>query len=111
MKVSMEGFEEKVVTFEAEDAVTAGELVLLTGNGRVGPCANAGDVPAGVALSVREGFAAVQTGGYMKLPCASDMTVGWHQLALNSDLAVAETAGGRCALVTDVSDGVCGAIL
>lgn len=111
MKVSLEGFEEKVVTFEAEDAVTADSMVVLTGNGKVGPCAKAGDVPAGVALNVRNGFAAVQTGGYVKLPCAPAMTVGWHHLALNSDLAVAEADGGRCALVTDVSDGVCGVIL
>ncbi len=111
MKVSMEGFDEKVVTFETEEGVTAGQMVVMTGNGKVGPCTGEGDVPAGVALSVREGFAAVQTGGYMKLPCAAGMTVGWHRLALNSDLAAAETEGGRCALVTDVSDGVCGAIL
>ncbi len=115
MKVSFEGVGERVVTLEAETAgdgaVTPGALVKLTGNGRVGACSQAGDLPAGVALSVREGLAAVQTAGYMKLPCAAALTVGWHHLALDSDGKLAETEGGRCALVMDVESGVCGAIL
>lgn len=115
MKVSFEGIGERVATFEAETqgstAVVPGEAVTLSGSGKVCACANAGDIPAGMALDVRDGYAAVQVAGYVKLPCASGLTVGWHSLAVDSTGKLAETSGGRGALVTDVSDGVCGVIL
>lgn len=115
MKVSFEGMGERVATFEAvtagNTAVVPGGMVTLAGNGKVCACTASGDVPAGVALDVRDGLAAVQIGGYVKLPCASAMTVGYHHLASDSSGKAVETSGGRCAIVTDVADGVCGAIL
>lgn len=115
MKVSFEGIGEQVATFEAvtsgDTAVTPGTLVLVSGNGTVKACAKAGDIPAGVVLSARDGCAAVQIGGYVKVPCASGLTVGWQAVAADASGALAKTTGGRGVLVTDVSDGVCGVIL
>ncbi len=115
MKVSFEGIGEKVVTFEAESegkaAVIPGSAVTLSANGKVSACTKAGDIPAGVALSVREGFAAVQIGGYVKLPCAAGLTAGYQQAAMDADGKLAAASTGRGMLVTDVNGGVCGVIL
>lgn len=116
MKVSFEGIGEQVATFEAETtgaaAVKAGSLVKLTGNGKVGACSAANDIPAGVALSVRDGYAAVQVKGYVQAPCASGLTAGWKTVAsdANGKLA-AVTSGGRGLLVVHVDSGVCGILL
>ncbi len=116
MKVSLEGIGAEVVTFEAETAgagaVAAGKAVTMSGSGKVSACAKAGDVPAGAALSVRDGLCAVQVKGYVKLPCAAGLTVGWQALASDAGgKLTAADSGGRQALVTDVEDGVCGVIL
>lgn len=116
MKVSFEGMGEQVVTFEAvttgSGAVTAGKPVVVTGNGTVSATSKAGDIPAGVALSVRGGYAAVQVAGYVTLPCAASLTVGYQHIQLDASGKVAAAAtGGRGALVAHVADGVCGLIL
>ncbi len=115
MKVSMEGMGEQVATFEAETegagAVTAGTAVKLSGSGKVCACTAEGDVPAGAALSVRNGYAAVQVAGYVKLPCAAGLAVGYQRLATDASGKLTAADAGRGALVTDVENGVCGVIL
>lgn len=116
MKVSLEGLGEQVATFEAETegaaAVKAGGLVTMSGNGKVRACTEAGDIPAGVALSLRNGFAAVQVKGYVQVPCDSSVTVGWQAVASDASGALTVPgSGGRQALVTDVEDGRCGIVL
>ena len=59
MKVSLNGYGESVTTFEAEDSVKAGYPVKMTDNGKVGLC-TAKEAFCGIALNVRNGFAAVQ---------------------------------------------------
>lgn len=116
MKVSFEGMGEQVVTFEAvttgSGVVAVGKPVVITGNGTVSAASKAGDVPAGVALSVRGEYAAVQVAGYVTLPCAASLTVGYQHIQLDaSGKVTVATTGGRGVLVTDVTDGVCGLIL
>ncbi len=116
MKVSFEGIGETVATFEAETegsaAVVPGKAVVVCGNGKVSACTTAGAVPAGVALSLRGGYAAVQVKGYVKLPCAAGMEIGFQAVAMDSDgKLAAASSGGREVLVTDVADGECGMIL
>lgn len=116
MKVSMEGFGENVATFEAETTgtteVTAGAAVMISGNGKVCACTKAGDIPLGVALSVRGEYCAVQVKGYAKLPCGSGVTAGYRNLASDaSGKLVVVTTGGKGFYVADVEDGVCGVIL
>lgn len=116
MKVSFEGMGEQVVTFEAETsgsgAVAAGKPVVVSANGKVSAASKSGDVPAGVAVSVRGDYAAVQVAGYVTLPCAGSLTVGYQHIQLDaSGKVTAASTGGRGVLVTDVNDGVCGLIL
>lgn len=115
MKVSFEGIGETVVTFEAEmegkTAVTPGGAVVLSGNGKVCACTKAGEVPIGVALDARDGYAAVQVAGYVKLPCAAALTVGCQRVAMDSSVKLAAADTGRECIVTDVENGECGVIL
>lgn len=116
MKVSFEGIGEGVATFEAETtgagAVVPGKAVTVSGNGKVSACTKAGDIPAGVALSVRGDFAAVQVSGYVKLPCDSSLPLGWQAVAMDSaGKLTAAGSGGRQLLVVDTDGGECGVIL
>lgn len=75
-KVSFEGIGEVTATFYAQEGVKAGQVVKLTGDSTVGPCA-AGEPFIGVAASVRDGCASVQVAGFAQVPCADDtVTVG-----------------------------------
>ena len=107
MKVSYEGVAEQVATFQVDGAsnpaVQVGTVVALSGNGTVKAC------PAGVVLGVKDGLAAVQVAGYMRLPCAAALTVGYAQLALDSSSKLA-AGTGRGGLVVEVDGGTCGVI-
>jgi hypothetical protein len=114
MKVSLNGLGEQVATFEAENAVTAGSMVKMTANGTVGVCA-ASEPFCGIALSVRDGFAAIQLCGYVgNVPYAgTGMAVGYKVIAATVDGKVQVNASGRNLLVTDVDTAAstCGIIL
>ena len=96
MKVSYEGVAEQVATFQVDGssnpAVQVGTVVALSGNGTVKACP-ASTAPAGVVLGVKDGLAAVQVAGYMRLPCAEALTVGYAQLALDSSSKLAAGTG------------------
>ena len=114
MKVSLNGFGEQVATFEAESTVTVGSVVKVTSNGTVGICAEK-EPFCGVVLSVRNGFAAVQLGGYAgNVPyTGTGMAVGYKTIAAAADGKVQVDAAGRNLLVTDVdaTASTCGFLL
>ena len=112
MKVSFSGYGEKVLTFETDGEITAGVPVAVTGNGTVGPCA-AGQAFCGVAVSAREGLAAVQLCGYARLPYSGAMAVGYRTVAGADGGKIQTAETGRSVLVTDVDESaaVCGVIL
>ncbi len=109
MKVAFDGIGENMVTFEA-NGVKAGDLVKVSAQGTVAPCAASGDVPLGLARGVREGLCGVQTQGYMRAPCASGVTVGFGLFACGADGKLAKGTSGRPGFVLDVDSaaGVCG---
>ena len=103
-KFSFEEMGAVTVSFAADTGVKGGQVVKLTGSGRVGPC-SAGDAFCGVALEPRAGMAAVQVKGFVPVKTADTLTVGWAALAGDGDGGVkkAET-GGVTVLVADVKD-------
>lgn len=103
--VSFEGIGMEVVTFQ-EKEVTAGKLVALCENGTV-ENAGSGVAPAGLALNVRGGCAAVQVKGFAVLPYSgSAPALGWGKLAADGDGGVTIADSGRECLVVQVdSDG------
>lgn len=102
MNISLQGYQENVATFEAEEAVQPGNLVKLTANGKVGQCADS-DVFIGIAISVREGCAAVQLSGYYQVAFEDTQpSLGWQTLSAKSASAVKTDPAGHLCLVTDV---------
>ena len=61
-KISFEGIGEMVATFACGADVAAGQVVKVSADGTVDPCA-AGNKICGVALSAEDGYAAVLLGG------------------------------------------------
>ena len=93
-KVSFEGVGQVAATFYAEEGVKGGQVVKVSGDAAVGPCA-AGDRFDGVALSAREGFAGVQTGGFVSVKCAdSAVTVGFVSLTADGNGGVKKAGSG-----------------
>ena len=68
-RVSFDGIGQVLATFEAEEGVKAGQTVEMSGDGTVKLCAN-GKRPAGVAVAVRDGCAAVQVRGFVTVKAA-----------------------------------------
>ena len=91
MKVSFQGFDEQVTTFEAGSGVTPGAPVKVSANGTVAAC-GAADIPCGVAVNVRGGYAGVQLRGYVRLPYSGSLSLG-------RQLVVAD-AGGKIKAAT-----------
>ena len=67
MTVSFMGWKERAATFEADEELKAGSVAKVSGSGEVSAC-SAGDKFAGIVLSCRGGFAAVQLEGYAEVP-------------------------------------------
>ena len=102
MKISFRGLGEHVATFETAQELAAGTVVKISGNGVVSPCED-GEKFAGVVLSCRNGFAAVQVGGYAVIPYSEDAapSVGFQSLCADAAGGI-KTGTGRELLVTDV---------
>lgn len=104
MSVSLKGFNTQIASFEADSAVTAGMAVGITANNKVAKATAAGGV-AGVCVNVREGIAAIQLTGYVRVSYSGDTapTVGFCLLTGDGDGNVkVVTSGGRSMLVTAV---------
>lgn len=78
-KFSFEEMGAVTVSFAADTGVKGGQVVKVTGNGTVGPCA-AGDAFCGVALAPRNGAAAVQVRGFTKVSRTGQLNLGWVEL-------------------------------
>ena len=83
MNISFEGYENSAVTFEADESVEPGSLVSLSESFKV-QAAQPGDSVIGVALTVRGGYASVQTRGIIRHACSADLSEGWANLSVDS---------------------------
>lgn len=111
MNINFSGYNENVVTFAVDgNGVTMGTPVKMSSSGTVSAC-ESGDSMVGVAVNVRNGYAAVQLSGYIELPTDSTVTVGYQTLAAATDGKVEENASGREYLVVTSSTGIVGFIL
>ena len=101
-KVSFEDIGAEVATFAAKEDVEPGQVVKITANGEVGACTS-GDEFAGLALSVRRGFAGVQVKGFFTVPTTGSVTLGRVNLEADGAGGVqTASAGGVSALVVNV---------
>ncbi|MBP1758632.1 MAG: hypothetical protein H6Q61_881 [Firmicutes bacterium] len=103
MSVAFYGTQETVLSFEAGE-VTPGYPVAISQNNTVAN-APSGIAPAGVAIHVREGIAAVQLHGYTELPYSGTApTLGWAKLVADGAGGMKTDAGGIGCLVVSVNE-------
>jgi len=108
-KIAFEGIGEVRTTFYAADGVAEGQVVKVTEDGTVGPCA-AGESFCGVARSVWDGCAGVQVGGFAEVSTRdANVTAGYVSLAADGQGGVKKAGdgeNGRELLVVLVDAGV-----
>lgn len=112
MSISFNGYKENAVTFMASGSLEKGMLVKMSENKTVAPC-SANDKFIGVCVDVRGSYATVVTEGYVKLPAAKQIAVGYQNLVASaSDKVTTGTSGsGREYLVIDSDSTSVGFIL
>ena len=74
-KISFEDIGSLMATFYADEGVQDGQVVKMTGNGTVGPCAD-GDPFCGVSGMPRGGMVGVQVGGFVPVSATMPLSVG-----------------------------------
>lgn len=111
MDINFGGYRENVVTFAAENDVVAGVAVKMSGSGTVCAC-ESDDTMIGVAVNVRNGYAAVQLSGYAEFVTDdSNITVGYNKLKCGTDNKVVLSDTGREYLVISMYENKVGIIL
>ncbi|MBQ2444690.1 MAG: hypothetical protein II501_05375 [Clostridia bacterium] len=102
MKVDFNGFNENVLTFEADSSVTEkGQWVQLSDNGTVEQ-ATSGTALVGVTVNVRGGFCAVKIGGTVTAEKSGDIDLGYGKLIYTDEGIAQGTDSGREHLVLSV---------
>lgn len=111
MNINFNGYGENVLTFIADSSLTeAGVPVKISGDGTVAKC-SANENFCGVCIGLRNGYAAVQLSGYIKMPASAKIAPGYKKLATGSDSTVAVNSSGRELLVLDSTATEVGFIL
>ena len=110
MNVSFNGFNDFMVTMEADASLEAGDMVTISAQGKACPCAEDGAI-CGYAVSVRDGYAAVQICGYVNVPADKSLTAGVKKLSVDSNGKVKENTQGREFLVVCTGNESAGIIL
>ena len=92
------GYDEKTLTFTCTEDTHSGDLVTMNDSGTVRPTKLAEEF-IGIAVAVRDGFAAVQLSGYIEVKTVNKIEVGYHYLLAISndtvDLAKSSTTQRR----------------
>lgn len=103
-KISFDDIGNVMATFYADEGVEDGQVVKVTANGTVGPCA-AGESFCGVAGQVRKSAVAVQVGGFMQVDVTGEVGLGRVKLAADGKGGVQAAETGVEALVVQVEQG------
>lgn len=112
MNINFSGYNENVVTFAVDEnsEVTMGTPVKMVSSKTVGACGD-GDTIVGVAVNVRNGYAAVQLSGYIEMPTNEMFSVGYQNITAAASNKVKSDDNGREYLVVYAAGGVVGFIL
>lgn len=105
MDISLNGFNQKTVTFECDDTVNVNSLVKISGNGKVSACVD-GEQFCGICINKRGNYCSVQLCGYANIKYTTDsLTIGYHLLAASgADAFKLSSTNGRSLLVTDIDE-------
>ena len=109
-KISFDDIGNVMATFYAGEGVEAGQVVKVTANGTVGPCAQ-GDAFCGVAGQMRNGAVAVQVGGFMQVAATGEVGLGRVKLSADGKGGVQAADNGTEVLVVQVEQAIGKAII
>ncbi len=110
-QVSFEEIGAVVATFQCDEVIDCGAVVMVSGNGTVEGC-DAGDSFCGVALADATDAVAVQMGGFATVAISGTVTVGYKLLGADGDGGVkVVTSGGRTMLVVSVDSTTSTAVI
>jgi hypothetical protein len=112
MNNNFSNYPENVITFECdyEENIYMGTPVKMSKSNTVAAC-RPGENMIGVAVNVRNGYAAVQLSGYIEMPTDEAFEVGYRNIIVAEDNKVRSNRLGREYLVTYVEKGIVGFIL
>ncbi len=111
MNVNFNGYGENVLTFIADSSLTeTGVPVKISDDGTVANC-GANENFCGICVGLRNGYAAVQLAGYVRVSAAAKIDAGYRKLAASSNGRVAVNSSGRELLVVDSTATEAGIIL
>ena len=102
MNVSFEEIGRLAVTFAAGEALAAGQVCKVSGNGAVDACAEGEDF-CGIAEGVRNGVAAVQVAGFAEVGISGAVDLGYVNLCADG-MGGVKAGGNNRYLVVSVSD-------
>lgn len=101
MKTSFRGFNEQVASFEADSSVAAGKVVGISANGKVQAVTSGAF--CGVCKKVRDGIAAVQLEGYVRVPYTGSLSLGYQKVSATTGSKIAaDSTNGREHLIVDI---------
>ncbi len=104
MDISFNGFENSTVTFLTDEKIPAGTAVTMADTGRVMPSVS-GDIPIGIAVSSTETHVCVCVKGAVKMPCDSNVTVGYLNIGTDENGRLTENEYGPGKFVIDIDAG------
>lgn len=111
MNVNFNGYGENVLTFIADSGLTeTGVPVKISDDGTVAKC-DGNDNFCGICVGLRDGYAAVQLAGYVRVAAAARIEPGYKKLAAGSTGNVVVNTSGRELLVVDSTATEAGIIL
>lgn len=111
MDINMNGYMEQMATFKAASTLTeTGVPVMLSDNMTVSKCSN-GTAPIGVCIAIRDGYATVQTHGYVKVSTASKLALGYKAVSADASGNITVGSTGRYCIIADSTDNEAGIIL
>ena len=94
MNVSFSGYGENVATFEAASGVEKGAPVMISANGKVSAATG--------QFCGKEGYAAVQLSGYVRLPYDTAPSLGYSLISVSDGKITADDSTGREYLIIDL---------
>ena len=101
MNVSLNGFNESMLTFACSEEIAAGTPVKITDNNTVAPCKD-GDVMVGYAQNCKCGFVGVMMNGYFNKNYSGDISLGYQKIAADENGGVKMDENGVTVIVTDI---------
>ncbi len=112
MSINFSGYNENVVTFAVDknSTVVMGTPVKMSDSKTICACEENENM-IGVAVNVRNGYAAVQLTGYIEMPADGDFETGYATICAGADGKVKASENGREYLVVSAEENIVGFIL